>query len=195
MQAMYVLPSLPTKNAKGAGPLRVVVAFSAHNLATILLVGPHDDQDPFMDVYSRLYELAGLTDPPTAERTKPPCCGKEDGKPPVFALAMQHHRHNVDVTFKVDGTMVLVETDVPAKELPKVVLRAVEHRYPGATLRGAESVKTGPEAKKEADYYQFYLLTARQRPALVKVDPNGKILWPEEKTAVKKRDKKALKVG
>jgi hypothetical protein len=61
----------------------VVVAFSAHNVATILLVGPHDDQDPFMDVYSQLYELAGLTEPPAAERTKPPCCEEEDGKPPV----------------------------------------------------------------------------------------------------------------
>ena len=54
-----------------------------HNVATILLGGPHDDRDPFMDVYSQLYELAGLTEPPTAERTKPPCCGEEDGKPPV----------------------------------------------------------------------------------------------------------------
>ena len=36
-----------------------------------------------MDVYSQLYKLAGLTEPPTAERTKPPCCGKENGKPPV----------------------------------------------------------------------------------------------------------------
>jgi hypothetical protein len=66
-----------------AGALRVVVAFSAHNAAVILLVGPHDDQDPFMDVYSQLYELAGLTEPPAAERTKPPCCGAEDGKPPI----------------------------------------------------------------------------------------------------------------
>jgi hypothetical protein len=66
-----------------AGALRVVVAFSAHNVATILLVGPHDDQDPFMDVYSQLYELAGLTEPPAAERTKPPCCEVEDGKPPI----------------------------------------------------------------------------------------------------------------
>jgi hypothetical protein len=66
-----------------SGPLRVVVAFSAHNVATILLVGPHDNQDPFTDVYSQLYELAGLTEPPTAERTKPPCCGEGDGKPPV----------------------------------------------------------------------------------------------------------------
>ena len=66
-----------------SGPLRVVVAFSADNVATILLVGPHDDKDPFMDVYSQLYELAGLTEPPIAGRTKPPCCGEEDGKPPV----------------------------------------------------------------------------------------------------------------
>jgi hypothetical protein len=66
-----------------SGSLRVVVAFSAHNVATILLVGPHNNQDPFMDVYSQLYELAGLTEPPTAQRTKPPCCGEEDGKPPV----------------------------------------------------------------------------------------------------------------
>jgi len=66
-----------------SGPLRVVVAFSAHNAATILLAGPHDAKDPFMDVYSQLYELAGLTEPPAAERAKPPCCGEEDGKPPI----------------------------------------------------------------------------------------------------------------
>jgi len=66
-----------------AGALRVVVAFSAHNVATILLVGPHDNQDPFMDVYSQLYALAGLSEPPAAERTKPPCCKAEDGNPPI----------------------------------------------------------------------------------------------------------------
>ena len=60
----------------------------------------------------------------------------EEGKPPVFELTMMHRRHNVDVIFKVDGTVVLVETDVPAKEVPKAVLRAVEQSYPGATVRG-----------------------------------------------------------
>jgi hypothetical protein len=66
-----------------AGSLRVAVAFSSHNVATILLVGPHDDQDPFMDVYAQLYALVDLAEPPAAERTKPPCCGAEDGKPPI----------------------------------------------------------------------------------------------------------------
>jgi hypothetical protein len=115
---------------------------------------------------------------------------REEGKPPVFALEMKHHRQNVDVTFTVDGTVVLVVTDVPAKEVPKVVRRTVEDRFPGATVRGAESVTTGSELKKKADYYQLYLLTADEKPALVKVDPDGNFLEPETKTAGKKRDKK-----
>jgi hypothetical protein len=119
----------------------------------------------------------------------------EDGKPPVYALEMKHHRHDVDATFKADGTVVQVDTAVAAKELPKAVLRAVEHRYPGASFRGADSVKKGPEVKKKADYYELYLMTADQKPALVKVDPNGKVLSPEEKTAAKKRDKKEMKKG
>ena len=120
----------------------------------------------------------------------------EDGKPPVFALEMKHHRHDVGVTFKADGTVVLVETDVYAKDLPKVVLRAVGHRYPGASFKGADSVKKGPEVKKKADYYQFYLVTADQKPtALVKVDADGKVLEQETKTALRKRDKKGMKKG
>ena len=96
------------------------------------------------------------------------------------------------VTFRVDGTVVLVETALPAKELPKVVLRAVGHRYPGACFRGADSVKKGPEVKKKTDYYEFYLMTANEKPALVQVDPTGKVLKPEKKTAVKK-DKKEMR--
>ena len=116
----------------------------------------------------------------------------EDGEP-IFALGMKHHRHNVDVTLKVDGTVVLVETDVTAKEVPKVVLQAIQQSYPGATVRGAESVYKGPEVKKKADYYQFYLLTASETPALLKVDPEGKVLEPEARTAARKRDRKGTK--
>jgi hypothetical protein len=100
---------------------------------------------------------------------------KEDGEP-VYALGMKHHRHDVDVTFKADGTVVLVETAVLAKELPKVVLRAVAQQYPGASLRHAGAVRKGPEVKKTADYYQFYLVSADHKPRQVKVDPKGKVL-------------------
>jgi hypothetical protein len=119
----------------------------------------------------------------------------EGEMPPVYTLKLKHHRHDLDVTFKGDGTVVLVETAVSAKELPRAVLRAVERRYPGAGFRGADSVKKGPELKKQADYYELYLMTAYKKPALVQVNPDGKVLKPEEKTAEQKGVKKEMKKG
>jgi hypothetical protein len=99
----------------------------------------------------------------------------EDGTT-VYALEMKHQRHNLEVTFKADGTVVLVDTAVTRKELPKVVLRAAAQIYPDAGLRHAGAVRKGPEVKKTADYYELYLVIADNRPRLVKVDPGGKLL-------------------
>lgn len=56
------------------GLLRVVVGFLSPDQAWILLVGPHDDGDPDIDVYTALYELAGVKPADNARRDKPPCC-------------------------------------------------------------------------------------------------------------------------
>jgi hypothetical protein len=55
------------------GQDRAVVTFRTPGEAWILLVAPHNDQDPEMDVYQELYRLAGQTTP-TGKRTKPSCC-------------------------------------------------------------------------------------------------------------------------
>jgi hypothetical protein len=99
----------------------------------------------------------------------------EDGTT-VYSLEIKHQRHNVDATFKGDGTVVVVETTVPKKELPKAVLQAVALQYPGASLMHAGAVRKGPGVKKTADYYQFYLMSADNRPRQLKVDPKGKVL-------------------
>jgi hypothetical protein len=99
----------------------------------------------------------------------------EDGKP-VYSLGLKHQRRDLDVTFQGDGTLVLVETFVSKKDVPKPALRAAAQLYPGASLRHAGAVRKGPEVKKAADYYELYLLTADNRPRLVKVDPKGNVL-------------------
>jgi hypothetical protein len=63
--------------------LRVIVAFESKLEATVLLVGPHTE-DPLIDVYTRLYELAGLKDIPKEPRNKPPCCTQETPVPPTI---------------------------------------------------------------------------------------------------------------
>jgi uncharacterized membrane protein YkoI len=104
----------------------------------------------------------------------------ENGKT-VFELEMTHEDRNMDVTFQSDGTLVLVETQVSEKGVPAAVLKAVKDKYPGAKISLIESVKKGPEVKKEADYYEFHLTTADKKSAEVEVDPKGKILKTEEK--------------
>jgi len=66
------------------GQLRVVVAFESADAAWVLLVGPHDDGDPGIDVYTELYSLVGFEAPSVAKRTKPPCCNA-DGVAPLLA--------------------------------------------------------------------------------------------------------------
>jgi hypothetical protein len=62
---------------------RALVAFASVGEIWVLLVGPHDDQDPGIDVYTELYRLAGFTAPPPAARDKPPCCD-DNGLAPVL---------------------------------------------------------------------------------------------------------------
>jgi len=67
-----------------AGALRVVVAFETPERAWVLLVGPHDDQDPALNVYAELYRLLGTEPPPDARREKPPCCDENGDLPPAL---------------------------------------------------------------------------------------------------------------
>jgi hypothetical protein len=67
-----------------SGSLRVVVGFEAPHRAWILLVGPHDDQDPIRDVYAELYRLLEAGPQPDTGRDKPACCDEIKELPPVL---------------------------------------------------------------------------------------------------------------
>lgn len=71
------------------GSLRVVVAFETEVVAWVLLVGPHDEGDPVLNVYAELYRLLGIEPEPSERRSKPPCCDEEDGSPPVLPDDLQ----------------------------------------------------------------------------------------------------------
>lgn len=59
---------------------RMVLLFPAEDEVTVLLVGPHERENPDLDVYRRLYEALGV-EVPDDEHRRPACC--EDGHPPV----------------------------------------------------------------------------------------------------------------
>jgi hypothetical protein len=84
------LSSLCVKHLRGTD--RVVVAFTGEE-AWVILVGPHVDGDRAADVYTALYELAGVS-PPTQSRTKPPCCHDEE-PPDLDEIVVQDLVHRV----------------------------------------------------------------------------------------------------
>ncbi|HEX9354271.1 MAG TPA: hypothetical protein VF933_10725 [Streptosporangiaceae bacterium] len=70
------------------GSLRVVVAFETPHRAWILLAGPHDNQDPILNVYAELYRLLDAEPQPDSRRDKPPCCDETEELPPVLGDAL-----------------------------------------------------------------------------------------------------------
>jgi hypothetical protein len=97
----------------------------------------------------------------------------------LYEMSITHKAHKMDVSFKPDGTLVVVETEVAEAELPANVLQAVKRKYPGAKINLVESVKKGPELKKEVDYYEFHLTAADKKSIEDEVDSKGKILNSE----------------
>ena len=70
------------------GSLRVVVGFETPHRAWILLAGPHDNQDPILNVYAELYRLLDVEPQPDSGRDKPPCCDETEELPPVLGGAL-----------------------------------------------------------------------------------------------------------
>jgi hypothetical protein len=99
---------------------------------------------------------------------------KEEGRT-VYELEMTHAKRRMDVTFRPDGTLVVVETAIAQGEAPEAVLRSVRERHPDAKIRLIESVKKGPELKKEADYYELHLKLADGKTAEIEIDGRGRI--------------------
>lgn len=73
------LPCMCVQHLRGKD--RVVVAFEGPS-AWVLLVGPHDEGDRRANIYTALYQLAGV-DLPETPRTKPPCCDENDQPPTI----------------------------------------------------------------------------------------------------------------
>jgi hypothetical protein len=67
--------------------LRAVVGFTSKESVWVLLIGPHDESDPGLDVYRELYRLLGIDPSSLGKRTKPACCGA--GQPPFLGAAAE----------------------------------------------------------------------------------------------------------
>jgi hypothetical protein len=113
----------------------------------------------------------------------------EDGKT-VYEIELRENGKKLDVTLTADGTIILIERQIDAKDLPKAVVEAIDKKYPKATFKIIEEVIKVKDGKETLDLYEALLVTADKMKVEVKVAPDGKITGEEKPE--KKEEKKPM---
>jgi uncharacterized membrane protein YkoI len=101
----------------------------------------------------------------------------------VYEIAITNKKQKIDVTLTPAGKIVSIEAEVAMKDVPKKVAKAMQSKYPKATVKLVELVTKG-----KTRYYEFQLTTADGQTVEASFSPTGKYLPPEPKPA--KEDKK-----
>jgi hypothetical protein len=94
----------------------------------------------------------------------------------VYEVALEHKGQKLEVTLKPDGTIVSVEKEIAAKDLPKAVTAALDSKYPKATIKKVEEITTGEKVT-----YEVLLVTAAKKRLEVVFDTTGKVIEEESK--------------
>jgi hypothetical protein len=105
----------------------------------------------------------------------------EDGKT-VFEVTLRQMGRNIDVTVGTDGAIQLVEKEISAGDLPALVRKSLETKYPKATYRVVEQVSSMKDGKQKLDFFEAQLVTADKATHEVQVLPDGSIKAEEKKS-------------
>jgi uncharacterized membrane protein YkoI len=117
----------------------------------------------------------------------------EDGKT-VYEVQIKDGGTKLDVTVTPEGTLLVIEKEIAAKDLPKAVTDALDAKYPKATFKVVEEITKVKDGKDQPVYYEVLLVTADKKTFEVELAADGKIIATEEKKE-KKEEKKEEKKG
>jgi hypothetical protein len=98
----------------------------------------------------------------------------ENGKT-TFELVIKDEGKKITVSLKDDGTIVEIEKEIDAKDLPEAVGSAVKAKYPSGTIKKAEEV-----TKDEKVTYEVILAQEGKKLREIALDKSGKITEDEE---------------
>jgi uncharacterized membrane protein YkoI len=111
----------------------------------------------------------------------------EDGKV-VYDIELKHRDRKYEMDILEDGTVIEIEKEIAAKDLPEAVTKGIEAKYPRATLKEVmEKYKVKGKDEKLTEY-EVTLQTADNKTVEVTVSLDGKTVKAEGEE--KKEEKK-----
>lgn len=90
--------------------------------------------------------------------------------------------NNIDVTVTPEGAILLIEQQISRKDLPAVVAKTLEDKYPKSRYRIVEQLIEVDGEKETLTSYEVLLVTPKKQLWAVQLDLEGKIMLAEEKS-------------
>jgi hypothetical protein len=101
---------------------------------------------------------------------------EKEGDMVVHDIEFTQQGRKFEADIKEDGTIHNWEKQIPAKDLPAAVRKAVESRYPKAALKEVMAITAVMGGKDMPEGFEILLQTAGGKEIEVSVAPDGKFL-------------------
>jgi hypothetical protein len=100
---------------------------------------------------------------------------EEDGVV-LYDIEFQQQGRKFEADIKEDGTIDNWEMEIPATDLPEVVMSVVRSKYPESTIQEVMAVTVVKEGNEALEGYEIVLETADATGVEITVAPDGTIL-------------------
>jgi uncharacterized membrane protein YkoI len=114
----------------------------------------------------------------------------------VYDLELKHEGRKYEMDVKEDGTIMEIEKEVKAKDVPAALSKAVAEKYAKATVKEVMEVNLVKGKQETPDHYEVTLTTAGGKESEVVVSLDGKSVKEEaaeDKAKEGEKDKAAEK--
>jgi uncharacterized membrane protein YkoI len=102
----------------------------------------------------------------------------EDGAV-VYDVELKHKGRKYEMDIKEDGTIIEIEKEVAAKDVPEAVTKAVQAKYPNCTIEEVMEVNKVKGKEEKPDHYEVTVVTADKKKREVVVSLDGKSVKAE----------------
>jgi uncharacterized membrane protein YkoI len=109
----------------------------------------------------------------------------EDGKV-VYDVELKHNGRKYEMDIQEDGTVMEIEKEVAAKDVPEALTKAIEAKFPKATIEEVMEVNKVKGKEETPIHYEVTIVTADKKKKEVIVSLDGKTVKGGDKEEEKK---------
>jgi uncharacterized membrane protein YkoI len=99
-----------------------------------------------------------------------------EGNDIVYDIELKHNGKKYEMDIKADGTIIEIEKEIAAKDLPAAVTKAIEAKYPKSKLKEIMEVNKVNGKTETPDHYEITIETADNMTFEITVSLDGKTI-------------------